>query len=359
MSIRCRRRRLVLPSQRPPGMHTRGMLGALVEKSCAVTNPVCVVVAELSLQHVRGHWTNRWTAAGPPAGLAATANGCGRIRSTTGGRTAAPTHLPPTLRVVVDRPQSVSALIARMDALLEPLETTGDQRRHFLATYRRTTVAVDEEIRRGGFLDGPWVERWDIDFASLYLDALDQWNAGRTASEPWAVAFKAAEAEDLPPLRHVLLGMNAHVNYDLPQALLATITDDEFDDVDLVARRGSDHEHIDGILASRVAAEDLELQAVERPGDRTVLDKLLTPFNQAGTKRFLREARGKVWRNAQILASARRQGEDQLAVRLRDLEALSAQKVADLRRPGQVILRLALRGFGVELGPSGGPRSWP
>lgn len=250
------------------------------------------------------------------------------------------------------RPGSVPELVARMRSLLAPLESAGDQRRHFLATYLRTTVAVEAEIRRGGFVDGPWVERWDVVFAGLYLDALEQWSASQTAPEPWAVAFRAAADTDrLPPLRHVLLGMNAHVNYDLPQSLLATITDHEFDDPALVARRGRDHEHIDDILASRVDAEDRELLAVEQPGDRTWLDRALRPFNHAGTKRFLREARGKVWRNAQILAAARQAGPEVSAARLRELEALSGAKVADLRRPGQVILRLAVRGFGVELRP--------
>lgn len=248
------------------------------------------------------------------------------------------------------RPSSVPELLARMGALLAPLEAAGDEKRHFLATYRRTTVAVEAEIVRGGFVDGPWVERWDVHFAGLYLDALEQWNASRTAPGPWAVAFQAAEdSHRLPPLRHVLLGMNAHVNYDLPQSLLATITDDQFADPALVARRGRDHEHIDAILASRVDAEDRELQAVEQPGDRTWLHRLLRPFNQAGTKRFLREARHKVWRNAQLLAAARRSGPGAFAGSLRELERLSGEKVADLRRPGQVILRLSVRGFGVTL----------
>lgn len=251
-------------------------------------------------------------------------------------------------------PGTVEELLVRMDTLLAPLEAARDPRRHFLATYRRTTLAVDAEIRRGAFVDGPWVERWDVVFAGLYLDALEQWNGSRTAPEPWAVAFRAAEqTERLPPLRHVLLGMNAHVNYDLPQSLLATITDSEFADAALVHRRARDHEHIDEILAARVDAEDRELVAVEAPGDRTWLDRALKPFNQAGTRRFLREARGKVWRNAQLLAAARRTDPALLARRLAELERRSGEKVADLRRPGQVLLRLAVRGFGVELSSEG------
>jgi hypothetical protein len=244
----------------------------------------------------------------------------------------------------------INDLLSRMDALLQPMLAGGDERQHFLATYMRTTIAVKAEIDLGGFVDADWTERWDIAFAALYLDALDEWNAKGTAPGPWHIAFEAANAAPrVPPIRHLLLGMNAHINYDLPQALLQVITDQEFDDPGLVARRGRDHEHVDAILASRVAAEDVELKKVERPGDRTILDRLLTPFNRAGSKRFLKEARGKVWRNAQALSLARRRGLDDLGDMLRELEDLSAARVADLRRPGQVLLRLSRDGFGVLL----------
>jgi hypothetical protein len=36
---------------------------------------------------------------------------------------------------------------------------------------------------------------------------------------------------------------------------------------------------------------------------------------------------------------------------LAELELLSAAKIADLLRPGQVLLRLAITGFGVTLPP--------
>jgi len=56
-----------------------------------------------------------------------------------------------------------------------------------------------------------------------------------------------------------LLGINAHVNYDLPQAMLSVIGMREFADPELIASRRRDHERIDGVLAGRVAAEDNEL----------------------------------------------------------------------------------------------------
>jgi hypothetical protein len=163
---------------------------------------------------------------------------------------------------------------------------------------------------------------------------------------PWRLAFDAPAS--LPALRHVLLGINAHINYDLPQALLAVISDDEFADPRVVARRARDHERIDGVLSGRVAAEDDELGAVSA---RSALDRLLQPLNRLSSKRFLREARQKVWHNTVELQRARVAGEQAYAARLAELEVLSAARIADLLAPGQVLLRLAVAGFGVTLPP--------
>ena len=245
--------------------------------------------------------------------------------------------------------EAIGALVARMEAMLAPLEARGDPRRFFHGTYLRTTRAVGAELAAGGFLDAAWVERWDVAFAQLYLDALEADQRGEVPSGPWRVAFAAADegGRSLPPLRHVLLGMNAHINYDLPQALLAVIDDREFQDPALLARRAADHRHIDTVLAARVGAEDTELDAVS--GSRSLLDRVLTPANRLGTKRFLEESRTKVWANARALALARREGQAAYRLLLAELERLAALRVADLTEPGQVILKLAVRGFGVLL----------
>jgi Family of unknown function (DUF5995) len=239
----------------------------------------------------------------------------------------------------------IESLIDRMQALLGPLEAADDPRQYFHATYLRTTIAASEEIRRGGFLDADWVERWDVAFADFYLDALEIARAGRLPSRPWQIAFGAPR--DLPALRHVLLGMNAHINFDLPQAIVAVIDDSEFDDSALLARREADHETIDRVLASRISAEEDELVRISGPGP--LLDRMLRPLSRLGTQRFLRESRKKVWANAFALSRARRQGPESYAASLAELEGLAAAKVATLTAPGQVLLRLAATGFGVRL----------
>jgi len=240
--------------------------------------------------------------------------------------------------------ESLDALIRRMETINAGFDRS-DARRHFHSVYTRTTHAVAEEVARGGFLDNEWLERWDVVFADLYLRAFDAWNRGDADGiGPWRVAFETARDEaKLPPIRHILFGMNTHINYDLPQALIAVITDDEFDDPEVTARRAQDHEHIDAVLTSRVGAEEDRLEG------RTLTDRLLAPLNRRATKRFLVEARMKVWRNARALSAARRQGPEQLAARIEELQTLSAARVSDLVAPGQVVLKLARRGFGVLL----------
>jgi hypothetical protein len=241
----------------------------------------------------------------------------------------------------------IDAVVASMQQRLDELPARLRHQGIFLATYQRTTQAVGESVEKGLFEDPGWVERWDVVFADLYLAALDKELGGAEAvPRPWRLAFGAPA--DLPPLRHVLLGINAHVNYDLPQALLAVISVDDFSDRTLVDRRRRDHERIDGVLASRVGAEDEQLSAF---GPVSILDRLLTPLNRLGTKRFLREARRKVWHNTLELHRSRTIGPQEYAVRLAELELLSAAKIADLLQPGQVLLRLAVAGFGVTLPP--------
>jgi hypothetical protein len=152
-------------------------------------------------------------------------------------------------------------------------------------------------------------------------------------------------------VRHALLGINAHINYDLPQALLAVITDAEFNDDEIMTRRAADHAHVDSILVKRVPEEDKRIARIEDPGDRTFVDTLMSPFNRAGTRRFLKEGRNKVWRNTRLLSAARRQGPDVYAEELARLEALCQERVADLVTPRYVIMRLARHGFGVVLPP--------
>ncbi len=190
----------------------------------------------------------------------------------------------------------------------------------------------------------------DVAFAQLYLDALDADRRAAASSSPWRIALAAArDNPDPPPLRHVLLGLNAHINYDLPQSLLAVITPGDFDSPMVRRARQDDHCHVDVVLQARVGDEDMELSAISSV---TVLDRLLRPANRAASRRFLKEARRKVWHNAALPDQAHRISPTRFAETLASLEELCADRVRDLTKPGPVLLKLARKGFGVMMRPT-------
>lgn len=240
-------------------------------------------------------------------------------------------------------------LIGQMEEINDRLTVDRDERRYFHGAYLRSTKAVLAEAEAGGFIDGEWAERWGRAFAHLYLDAFTAWERGDDVPAPWRVTFEASSDPDIIPVRHSLLGINAHINYDLPQAFLAVITDEEFGDASLMARRAADHAHVDSILVSRVREEDKRMARLEDPGDRSIVDHLMSPFNRAGTKRLLKEGREKVWHNTFLLSAARGKGPEAYANKLAALEALCQARVNDLITPRYVIIHLARKGFGVTL----------
>lgn len=239
---------------------------------------------------------------------------------------------------------TVPDLVRELDRRLEDLDATVAHRAAFLATYRRTTAAVGAALDRGTFADPAWVEHWTAVFGGYFLAAHDADLAGKNPPRPWRLAFTLDPA--VHPLGHLLVGMNAHINYDLPQAMLDVISVADFADADLLERRVLDHDRIDAVLGSRVAAEDVALG-----GPRRVVDRLLAPANRQGSRRFLAEARAKVWENVLALHEARLAGPGAYSTRLGELEVLASAKVADVLRPGAVLLRLATTGFGVRLPP--------
>ncbi len=235
-------------------------------------------------------------------------------------------------------------VVAQLRHRSEDLPETLAHRRPFVETYARTTVAIDEEADAAGFEDPTWVRAWGTTFAGYFVRAHDADRAGAAVTRPWRLAFDAPAT--LHPLVHLLLGLNAHINFDLPQAMLDVLPATDLADPVLRARRQRDHERIDAVLGSRVSVEDGHLE-----GPRRRRDRLLTPANRLASRRFLRESRRSVWHNVLALHEAREEGPEAYAARVAELEVLCAARLADLLEPGQVLLRFAVKGFGVRLPP--------
>ncbi|MFC3686936.1 DUF5995 family protein [Aquipuribacter hungaricus] len=248
----------------------------------------------------------------------------------------------------MDSPEHlIDGVLARMGERLEELERAGDPARHFLATYRRVTLAVGEAAAQGRVEDPSWLARWDVAFAELYLQAHDAWQQEpATVPGPWREAFSAPAG--LEPYLHVLLGMNAHINFDMPQSLLQVVGERDRHDPVLMGSRERDHHALDGVIVALVPQESRHLvrAAAAAPG---VLDRLLLPLSRAASARLLRESREQVWANTHVMLRARAAGPGPLAAATARLEELSTRRVHDLLVPRHPLYHLARHGFGVRL----------
>lgn len=125
----------------------------------------------------------------------------------------------------------------------------------FSRAYVRITQEVVGRIDANWFADSTWLADFDVRFATFYRNALEN---PATAPEPWRIAFDVAKTDEKKLIRHLMLGINAHMSYDLCAVLLGGFVDDpvkrkpDFDRVNDVMRAAIDP--IQRVLEDRYAA---------------------------------------------------------------------------------------------------------
>jgi len=118
---------------------------------------------------------------------------------------------------------SIDEILSALTNIIAASEKSGDRVGYFAALYYKVTLKVKEGITRNEFENGPRMEKLDVLFASLYLDALQQWGKGLPVTQSWQVAFDATRRSSMLVLQQLLLGMNAHINLDLGIAAVETV----------------------------------------------------------------------------------------------------------------------------------------
>jgi Family of unknown function (DUF5995) len=130
-----------------------------------------------------------------------------------------------TLEAILRRPlpARVPEVVERL-AAIEAALPAGDGVVYFTRLYRAVTEALDERARAGGeFADVRFVRWLDVVFANQYLRALRAHVLGRgRRPRAWAPLFEARTRRGIAPIQFALAGMNAHINADLPLALVST-----------------------------------------------------------------------------------------------------------------------------------------
>lgn len=108
---------------------------------------------------------------------------------------------------------------------MQTIEATcvdGDGLKWFNWLYLQVTHAVEARVASGGFADSTWLAELDVQFAYLYFDALKTSLSGQPAPGCWQVLFGARACTPVARIQFALAGINAHINHDLPQAIVST-----------------------------------------------------------------------------------------------------------------------------------------
>jgi hypothetical protein len=193
-----------------------------------------------------------------------------------------------------DRP-----VVHRMTTLVDHWEAEHDRRAIFLGCYALMTCNMLNAIDAGHFHDAAWVNRLLHRFADYYFDALALYDQAVTNTPPvWKLAHDAARREKVMTFQHLLLGVNAHINYDLVFTLVELLTP-EWDDL---SAAGREQRHADHTLVNRIIGDTIDAvqdQIIERYSPwADLLDKLLGPVDEWLTSRLISQWREDVWDNA-------------------------------------------------------------
>jgi hypothetical protein len=196
------------------------------------------------------------------------------------------------------RPQCIDAIVREMNRRLTPLANSCDHNALFSLLYLRVTEQVGVAVRTAGYFQDPgFVTHEDAVFASYYFKAFDNYAKGDLLHTPaaWQAAFDAAKSHAVQGIGNLLLGMNAHINRDLPFVLYS---------IGLVAKDGTsrkpDHDRVNKVL---YAAYDPAIAEGARRFDPSLSAYTGPNAKDSGIQTVI-AWREQAWRNAERLAWA-------------------------------------------------------
>jgi hypothetical protein len=170
----------------------------------------------------------------------------------------------------------------------------------FALAYLRTTEEYHNFWHEGHFAEPNWLNHYDAVFGEYYFRAIDDWHNGRRSAVPpaWKIAFEATDKRAVSGYGSLFLGMNAHINRDLP-FVLASIGMVKPDGTS----RKADHDTVNQFL-NRV--QDDLLPELAARFDPTIDDLSIAQITLDDLASFqaIPAWREMAWRNAELLVTA-------------------------------------------------------
>ncbi|MGH9141224.1 MAG: DUF5995 family protein [Vicinamibacterales bacterium] len=202
----------------------------------------------------------------------------------------------PTLIAAAGNPPDSVADVLETMRTIDAVCVDGDGLKWFNVLYMQVTQAVQVRIAAGGFTDPAWLGELDVQFAKLYFNALAASLQGAACPECWRAMFEVRDHIRLARIQFALAGVNAHINHDLPAAIVATCRA-----TGTVPDRGTpqclDYTNLNATLDSLIEGAKKTLQ-VRLLGDALAAASYLeNTIAGWGVK----AAREKSWTNSQVL----------------------------------------------------------
>jgi len=187
-------------------------------------------------------------------------------------------------------------LTERMTELLEEWEQRGDRRAIFLGCYALMTGNMLMATKQRRFEDDAWVSSLIHHFAGYYFDALEAYDDSASMTPiAWRITHDAAQDPETMAVQNLLLGINAHVNYDLALAV-TDLLDQEWPSLPFEVResRYQDYLKVNQIIADTV--DIVQDQVVERYAPlMEFVDILLGPIDEWFASQLINNWRDEVW----------------------------------------------------------------
>ena len=201
------------------------------------------------------------------------------------------------------QPETVAEVVARMEALASPLPRA-DGVACFTRLYLAVTQGVEAHLGGSAFEDPRFLTRLDVTFANLFFDAVDaNARAPETTPRAWLPLFQARSQRGIAPLQFALAGMNAHINRDLPVALVSTCTE-----LGLGLEEGSPQHHDFETVNTLLASTEEKVKRQYVTGWLRRLDRLVHRFDRIDDVIAMWDvgrARDAAWTNGEALWAIR------------------------------------------------------
>lgn len=218
--------------------------------------------------------------------------------------------------------------IQRMRTQFEAWQEASDPRATFLYCYLMMTENMLAGIQAGEFHDPRWVHQLLEHFAGYYFSALqsyEQQDPGTPAV--WRLTFDSVKQPDLMALQNLLLGINAHINYDLV-LVLSDLLETEWNilDADQRKQRYEDHCHVNHVIARTM--DLVQDEVIERNNPMMeFIDRVFGRLDEWMISQLIESWRERVWQ----IAITRIQLNDQ-AQRENQRQAVETDCLARARR---------------------------